>query len=356
MRLLVGLHLLLLLSVLLFHLLSLLLMLLFHLLLHLLFPGSVLILFLRLLMFLVLFLLKFLVILDLLVVQLLLLLLVFLILFCISGVGRRWSLVRLQIVRMNWMSIYIGVAICGSLIVGRSRWRIVIPPRSCRYYSAFVKGRRLWRGGDRRFAMIHRSAHFLVVARRLEMLSLRGDRRNVMLTRSRFLLRSGASVDAALTTVVADARRVVVVHHRGVVHVVNLRHVHVIHRTVVIEVVVVPASSLITAPEIAVSIIDATVKSHDRSPIACVKKISTAAPSPPARRPQEANLRRHHPRAWNPIVVINIAVPCPVAWRPDIPVPRADRLLVHGQFRRRKAHRNANADLREGCARNREHR
>ena len=123
--LLVGLHMLLLLRVFLFHLLGLLLMFLFHLLLHLLLARSILILFLHLLMFLILFLLKFLMILYLLVVQLLLLLLVFLILFGVPGVGRRWALVRLQIVRMNWMSIYIGVAICRSLIVGRCRSLVV---------------------------------------------------------------------------------------------------------------------------------------------------------------------------------------------------------------------------------------
>ena len=77
--------------------------------------------------------------------------------------------------------------------------------------------------------MIHRSPHFLVVARCLEMLRLRGDRSDVMLTRSCFLLRCGTFVDTTPTAVIADARRVVVVHHRGVVHVVNLRHVHAIH-------------------------------------------------------------------------------------------------------------------------------
>lgn len=188
--LLVGLHmLLLLLRVFFFHLLGLLLMFLFHLLLHLLLPRSILILFLHLLMFLILFLLKFLMILYLLVVQLLLLLLVFLILFGAPGVGRRWALVRLQIVRMNWMSIHIGVAICGSLTVGRPRWRIVISSRSGRRYSTFVKCRWLRRSRDRRLTMIHRSAHFLVIPCSLEMLSLRPDRRDVTLTRSRFVLR-----------------------------------------------------------------------------------------------------------------------------------------------------------------------
>jgi len=260
-RLLASLLLLLLLRVFLFHLLSLLLVFLFHLLLHLLLPRSVLLLLLQFLMFLVLLLLKFLVFPCLLVIELLLLLLIFLVLRLVPGAGRRWTLMGLNIVRMDWMGIRIGIgigvgvgvttgiAISASRSVRRSGRRIVIPSCSGGYHSAFVERRRLGSSRDRRLAAIYRSMQLLIGARGLDVLSLRGDGRNVALTHGRLLLWAGAYVNTAVTTVVADARSVVIVHHRGVVHVVDFRHVHVVHGAVVIEAVVVPASSLIPWPE-----------------------------------------------------------------------------------------------------------
>ena len=331
MRLLVSLQLLLLLRVFLLHLLSLLLVFLFHLLLHLLLPRSVLLLLLQFLMFLILLLLKFLVFPYLLVIELLLLLLIFLVLRLVPGAGRRWTLMGLNIVRMDWMGtgIGVGVAISAARSVRRSRRRIVIPSCAGGYHSAFVERRRLGSSSDRRLAAIYRSMQLLIGARGLDVLSLRGDGRNVTLTHGRLLLWAGAYVNTAVTTVVADARSVVIVHHRGVVHVVDFRHVHVVHGAVVIEAVVVPASSLITVAGITVSIINAPVKSYDRSPKAFMKNKSAAAPTPPTRGPQETDLRGKHPRARHPVVVIAILVPGPVSGRPDISFGGADGLFVN---------------------------
>ena len=334
MRLLASL-LLLLLCVFLFHLLSLLLVFLFHLLLHLLLPRSVLLLLLQFLMFLILLLLKFLVFPYLLVIELLLLLLIFLVLRLVPGAGRRWTLMGLNIVRMDWMGIGIGigigigVAISATRSVRRSRRRIVIPSCAGGYHSAFVERRRLGSSSDRRLAAIHRSMQLLIGARGLDVLSLRGDGRNVTLTHGRLFLRAGAYVDTAVATIVADAWGIIIVHHGGVVHVVDFRHVHVVHGAVVIEAVVVPASSLITVAGITVSIINAPVKSYDRSPKALMKNKSAATPTPPTRGPQETDLRGKHPRARHPVVVIAILVPGPVSGRPDIPFGGADGLFVN---------------------------
>ena len=356
MRLLVSLHLLLLLRVFLLHLLSLLLVFLFHLLLHLLLPRSVLLLLLQFLMFLILLLLKFLVFPYLLVIELLLLLLIFLVLLLVPGAGRRWTLMGLNIVRMDWMGILalalalVTVAISASRSVRRSRRRIVIPSCAGGYHSAFVERRRLGSSSDRRLAAIYRSMQLLIGARGLDVLSLRGDGRNVTLTHGRLLLWAGAYVDTAVTTVVADARGIIIVHHGGVVHVVDFRHVHVVHGAVIIEAVVVPASSLITVAEITVSIVDAAVKSYDRSPKALMKNKSAATPTPPTRGPQETDLRGKHPRARHPVVVIAILVPGPVTGRPDISFGGAGGLFVNWQFRRSKRHRYPNADLCEARA------
>ena len=192
MRLLVSLQLLLLLRVFLLHLLSLLLVFLFHLLLHLLLPLSVLLLLLQFLMFLILLLLKFLVFPCLLVVELLLLLLIFLVLLLVPGAGRRWTLMGLEIVRMDGTGIGVGIAtgiaISASRSVRRPRRRIVIPSCSGGYHSAFVERRRLGSSSDRRLAAIYRSMQLLIGARGLDVLSLRGDGRNVTLTCGRLLL------------------------------------------------------------------------------------------------------------------------------------------------------------------------
>lgn len=204
--------------------------------------------------------------------------------------------------------------------------------------------------------MIYGSPQFLVGPRGLDMLSLRSDRRNMTLTQGYLLLRGGTLINAAIATVVADARGVVIIHHRGVVHVVDFRHVHVVHRTVVKEVVMVPTPSFITVPKIPKSIIDAAIKSYDRSPKAFMPKESAATPTPPTRRPQKTNLRSQHPSARHPVVITGLGVPGPVARRPDIAFGGANGLLVNWQLRRSKTYGYANADLREARARNGQHR
>lgn len=95
-------------------------------------------------------------------------------------------------------------------------------------------------------------------------------------------------VDTAASTVEGDTRDVRVVHHRGVIHVVNFRDVNIVDAAVVIEMIVVPAPAFITAAEVPESVVNSTVKAHRRPPIAFVKNKAAGFPAPPAGRPEKA--------------------------------------------------------------------
>jgi hypothetical protein len=66
--------------------------------------------------------------------------------------------------------------------------------------------------------------------------------------------------DATVATVVADAVDCGVVDHSRVVHVVNIGDIHVAHRTVVVELPVLPTSALIAITVVSVAVTDAALE------------------------------------------------------------------------------------------------
>src|SRR5580692_6801323 len=180
----------------------------------------------------------------------------------------------------------------------------------------------LWTSCRRsRSTMNHRCALFRVGASGLDMFILSSHRRNTPLVRETFFLCRRTPVNAATAAVVADPG-LVVVDDRRVVHIVNVGDVHVVDRTVVEEVSVLPASAFITIAKISVTVTDSAVEADVQSPVAFIEGIAVAGPAP-------------------------------ISGRPEITVARTKRLLVRGQFRR--GQRNRNADLCEGCRRNGQH-
>ena len=171
-----------------------------------------------------------------------------------------------------------------------------------------------------------------------------------------YFLRPGARVDSALAAVVADPVRVVVIDHRGVINVVNVGNVHVVDGSIVEKASPVPTSALVAFAEVAESVIDAAIESDVRAPVAFMENECGAAPTPPARCPQETDFRRHHPGPRYPIVICIGIVPGPVPRRPDITLGRARWLLVHRNRRRTKPDRYSNPDLREGSRGHQQHR
>src|SRR5580692_1573018 len=211
----------------------------------------------------------------------------------------------------------------------------------------------LWTSCRRsRSTMNHRCALFRVGASGLDMFILSSHRRNTPLVRETFFLCRRTPVNAATAAVVADPG-LVVVDDRRVVHIVNVGDVHVVDRTVVEEVSVLPASAFITIAKISVTVTDSAVEADVQSPVAFIEGIAVAAPAPIAGSPEKIGLGSHHPCARHPVVpCVSVGVG-PISGRPEITVARTKRLLVRGQFRR--GQRNRNADLCEGCRRNGQH-
>src|SRR6202047_4592334 len=92
---------------------------------------------------------------------------------------------------------------------------------------------------DRRLAHVHGSSLLRIRSRRLRVLSLNRDRRNMSLPRRRLLLRGWAPADPAIAAVVTDMGLVVIDYGR-VVHIVNDRFINIVHGAIVEKAVVVP--------------------------------------------------------------------------------------------------------------------
>jgi len=161
------------------------------------------------------------------------------------------------------------------------------------------------------------------------MLSLSGDRGDVSLVGSGFFLSRWSRGDPAGAAVVADPVHCGVVDHRGVVGVVNVGDVHVVHRTVVLELSVVPTAAFIAPTAVAVAIVDSAVETNVLTPIALIESEPAAAPTPIARRPEEPRLRSHDPGTGHPIVIaVGVS---PVARGPEITLGGDGWLLIHRQ-------------------------
>src|ERR1700678_1926125 len=141
--------------------------------------------------------------------------------------------------------------------------------------------------------------------------------------RKRSFLRRGTCLNAARAAIEtgADADRLAVDHSSIHIRVVNYRCVHIQHRGVVGEVSALPPSAAKADTAVAKAVVHAAVEADMRAPIPGMEEISTTAPAPVARRPQQANRRRLYPDSGNPVVA-RIAVR-PVAGVPEIPIARA---------------------------------
>src|SRR5262249_134777 len=91
------------------------------------------------------------------------------------------------------------------------------------------------------------------------------------------------------------------------------------------------------------AIINSAVETNSRSPVSRVPNVKIVLEPPVSGRPKESFFGWENPRSWHPEVSI-IAVR-PIAGLPDVAGPRADRLPINRQNRRRNANGNHNADI-----------
>src|SRR6202789_4215269 len=213
-------------------------------------------------------------------------------------------------------------------------FRLVRSPGFSRlHYSMPAKFSRLFGSRDRRFSVGRRGPQLRIPSRSLHLLSLGRYRCNVPSIGRRFLLRRGTCLHPSIASVEAHPVHRDVIDGR-VVNVVDIGDVHIGDGAVIVKVSVIPATARKTHAEIAESIVDPTVKSYGRSPEALVENKRVAAPTPPARGPEEPDFGRHYPGARHPVVIADIVIPIPVSRRPDVAIAWANWLLIHRQRRR----------------------
>src|SRR6267378_3488542 len=151
--------------------------------------------------------------------------------------------------------------------------------------------------------------------------------------------RSGGS--SARTTVIAD------VIHRDIVDdgfVVNVCDVgDVVDRAVVVKGSVIPISTFVARSNVTVAIEDPSIETDLWPPVAGIPNIGRVLPGPVSRSPQQPD-RSKYPSARHPIIVV-ITVG-PVTGRPNVTIPRTNRLLVDGQSRWTDLDGDAHSDLR----------
>src|SRR5580658_5594136 len=112
---------------------------------------------------------------------------------------------------------------------------------------------------------------------------------------------SRSSGRSTVSAVVADVVSRPLVAYGFFIRVVKVP-IHVIHRSVVAELVVSPVSTLVAITTVAIAVVNAAVESDSRAPVAGVPGVRVAAPTPVTRRPQHANHGRLDPCARHPVI------------------------------------------------------
>jgi hypothetical protein len=148
----------------------------------------------------------------------------------------------------------------------------------------------------------------------------------------------------------------VIVRHRSTVDCPDVDVRNVVDRAIVVYFIVSPISTVISVAAIAVTVVDSTIVTDARGPVAVVEGISAAVPTPVGRCPEIANAWRSDPGAGHPVEVVGVVVPRPEARRPHIAVAGNGGLVVDGKQRRGVADADDNRDLslrgtrRHGCS------
>ena len=172
-----------------------------------------------------------------------------------------------------------------------------------------------------------------VTVRRSLVLPLHGSGFHAVVVFCREFTRGWASAESARTAIVANTIHRVVVHHGTVVNVGDIRHIDAGYGPVIEELSAPPFAPLKAPSVVTKAIIDAAVEANVRAPVTRMPEERASTPAPIAWRPEHARLRRHHPRARNPVVSV-VGIVSPVTRRPHEARAWTHRLLIHRQRRR----------------------
>ena len=138
--------------------------------------------------------------------------------------------------------------------------------------------------------MIDRDKLTVVRAGRSLMLPLRRHRRDVALLGKGLLPGSGARLNTATSSVVADT--IHRVDHRPLVDIVDDGDVHVVYSRVIEELSAIPITSFVADSDVAVTVVNSSVESDVWTPISDIPEVRAVRPTPITRRPEKADLGR----------------------------------------------------------------
>ncbi len=188
------------------------------------------------------------------------------------------------------------------------------------------------KGGLSRGAVILVEELLVILDGHLACLDLGVDGRCVVLgTRSEFS-RTGSNINAAATTVVADAVydpaavANIVVDHVVAVDVMDDVDVDVGHSAVVVEVMILPVAAEVADTDVAEAVVDAAVEADVGPPVAVMEGVTAAVVTPVRRRPEGTVVGRWAPRAGDPVIT-GVGV-TPVTGRPEVVGFGSGRLVV----------------------------
>jgi hypothetical protein len=133
--------------------------------------------------------------------------------------------------------------------------------------------------------VVHRRELVAIGAGDVFVQRLLGRWRDMPLAARAFLCSGWTGSCSTIATSEAGAVYSRVVDHGRVVSIVNVRDVHVIHRTVVIEVPAAPISASITGANVPEAIVDAAVEADSRTPVSRMPDVHAATPTPVTRSP-----------------------------------------------------------------------
>ena len=168
------------------------------------------------------------------------------------------------------------------------------------------------------------------------------------------LVAIGLGTDSAGAAIEADAIDRRIVDDGLVVNVVNIGHIDVGDRPVVVIIAAAPVATKEPGAGVAEAIINSAVEADVRAPVAGMPDVKPFIPAPIAGGPKKAGLRGEHPRAGNPEIVPVIVVVSPVTGSPDIARSGADGLSINGKCRRANSDGNADGNLRMRWSGNRQ--
>jgi hypothetical protein len=243
--------------------------------------------------------------------------------WCRGGLTRRWS-VRASRSRVS------GNTFRGRIGRGRPVCSDRPSDRRCATAVEFT-----WPWGCRYIgpSVVDRGQQSPVCTSGVLVLHLFRGHRNVRLLCRRHFRCSRSSIDSTGAAIETDAvGGVVVIDDGRVVNVVDDRSIYVGHAGVVVVLAAPPIATVEPGAGVTETVVNSAIEADHRPPIADIPDIGAVRKCPVSRGPEQTDLGRKYPRAWDPVVAV-INVVRPITRHPDVTRSRAKRLCIDWQKR-----------------------